>query len=141
MIHRETFQDTVATAKKKKHIRNSISNKKKHRCTSPHGLNGFFHPILEQYIFGSPSLMTTWMVEVDGKLCVCFLPCFRKKTLHVFKNPIFSNGQKLDEFSNLEPLLGISKHHKENLGGCLKEFVVIFSQFVVQWRNTTPSPP
>jgi len=39
---------------------------------------------------------------------------------------------KLDEFSNLEPLLE-SQNIIGKLGGCLKEFVV-------EWRNTTPRP-
>lgn len=136
MIHRETFQDTVATAKKSI-FATLFQTRKKHRCTSPHGLNRLT-PHGEQYIFGSRScfvlqLITTWMVE-KCKLFV-FYHVFEKHFMLQESNKELSKTGWVLQFgapSWISNIIG-------KLGGCLKEFV-IFSQFVVEWRNTTLAP-
>ena len=111
-----------------------FQTRKKHRCTSPHGLNRLT-PHGEQYIFGSRScfvlqLITTWMVE-KCKLFV-FYHVFEKHFMLQESNKELSKTGWVLQFgapSWISNIIG-------KLGGCLKEFV-IFSQFVVEWRNTT----
>lgn len=102
MIHRETFQDTVATAKKNPYSQLYFEQEENIDARVLMDWMDFSTPFWSNISLAPPVWWRLGWWKLMGS-CVFFYHVFEKNT-SCFKNPIFSNCQKLDEFSNLEPL-------------------------------------